>query len=154
MQLKFAVDIYVSMTSLWNREQYVQGASLSLVMQFVFGIVMSTHMELLCLHSCYNIAALHSWEIPWFIALPFWFFPYLLTLNTPVQKAVEYFVWFSLISSQLWKWALFLKDYRSSDKKHWRPLRGSGATCIPLGTGAQLKLRRELRTNSWNGEAQ
>lgn len=31
-------------------------------------------MELLCLHSCYNIAALHSWEIPWFIALPFWFF--------------------------------------------------------------------------------
>lgn len=91
MQVKFAVDISVSMTSLWIREQYVQGVSLSLVMQFAFGIIMSAHsaVELLCLHSCYNIAALHSWEIPWFAALPFWFFPCLLTVNTPVQKVVE-----------------------------------------------------------------
>lgn len=127
MQLKFAMDIYLSMTSLWNREQYVQGVSLFLVMQFTFGIITSTHsaLELLCLHSCYNTAALHSWEIPWFIALPFCFFPCLLTVDTPVQKVVAVVSMVSLISSQLSNWALFLKDCWSSGKKHWRPLRGS-----------------------------
>lgn len=151
MQLKFAADIYVSMTSLWNREQHVQGVSWSLVMQFVFGIIMSTHsaLELRCLHSCYNIAALHSCEIPWFVALPFCFSLCFLTANTPVQKAVEYFYNFSHFITTFEVSSVFKETINHQSRgpeDHWEV---PGATCIPLGTGtcAQLKLRRELAKN-------